>query len=120
MTQDIDEIGAARIKFYTELPRVTAFMAQQTQDVQDEYLGIVDKLEKEGRLQMPFGEKIKGKNLFAIRVINAGNVRVFYVYGKNDRVFGISGYQKTTRTIPRCELKLARKISKALKKEGVI
>ncbi len=69
---------------------------------------------------MPFGEKIAGENLFAIRVINAGNVRVFYVYGKNDKVYGLSGYEKKTRTIPHSEMEQARKLAKLLKKGGLI
>lgn len=85
-----------------------------------EYLAIVDMLEKDGRLVMPFGEKIEGENLFAIRVIRAGNVRVFYVYGNADRIYGIYGYVKKTQEIPEHDLKQAKRICKALKKGGLI
>lgn len=50
---------------------------------------------------MPYGEKVSGEDLFAIRVIQAGNIRVFYVYGLNDIVYGIHAYTKKTQVIPR-------------------
>ena len=81
-------------KTYTELPKVKEFIAGQSEDVQIEYRKIVGMLEIEGRLVMPYGEKIEGENLFAIRVIDAGNIRVFYVYGNENYVYGIYGYVK--------------------------
>lgn len=107
-------------KIFIEMPRVTDFMASQSQEINDEYQGILRKLEEDGHLSMPFGEKIPRENLFAIRVINAGNVRIFYVYGTADRVYGISAYEKKTQTIPLHELKLARKIVRLLKQGGLI
>jgi len=107
-------------KNFQELPRLEAFIAGQELAIQDEYRAMVDMLETDGRLSMPFGEKLQGENLFAIRVIHAGNVRVFYVYGKNDIVYGLSGYVKKTQIIPMAELDLARKIAKLLKQGGLI
>ena len=107
-------------KYFIEFPNVTSFMDTQTAEVDAEYREIVQRLEREGRLSLPFGEKIKGKNLFAIRVINAGNIRVFYVYGKGDYVYGIHGYVKKSQKIPRSELKLACKLTKELKRAGLI
>ena len=52
--------------------------------------------------------------------INAGNVRVFYVYGKADNIYGIHGYTKKTQSIPQKEFKQARQIVKALKHAGLI
>ena len=69
---------------------------------------------------MPFGEKIDGEDLFAIRVIQAGNIRVFYVYGIADFVFGIHAYEKKTQEIPERELKQARRVFKALINGGCI
>ena len=69
---------------------------------------------------MPFGEKIEGENLFAIRVIKAGNIRVFYVYGMGADVFGIYGYVKKTQDIPDHEMKKAKKICRMLKQGGLI
>ena len=113
-------MSSRKLKQYTEMPRVTDFMSLQSKEVQDEYKDIVNKLETEGRLSMPFGEKLSGEKLFAIRVIHAGNVRVFYVYGKGNNIFGLSAYEKKTMDIPQHELVLARKIVKYLKQRGYI
>ena len=102
------------------MSRVTEFMSLQSEDIQDEYNGIVEKLETEGRLSMPYGEKLSGENLFAIRVIHAGNVRVFYVYGKGNNIYGLSAYEKKTMDIPHHELVLVRKIVRVLKQRGFI
>ena len=111
----------AKKKCFVEFPRVTGFLSGQSSEINAEYREIVLKLETEGRLSMPFGEKLKGEeDLFAIRVINAGNVRVFYVYGKADNIYGIHGYTKKTQSIPQKELKQARQIVKALKHAGLI
>ena len=107
-------------KNYIELTNVADFMDRQSAEVRLEYAVIVEMLEAEGRLYMPFGEKISGRNLFAIRVINAGNVRVFYAYGKQNDIYGIHAYVKKTRTIPQKEMKQAEKICKLLRAEGMI
>ena len=101
-------------KSYVEFPGVTAFMNQQPEGVRIEYDLLVEKLEAEGRLSMPEAEKITGENLFVIRVIRAGNVRIFYVYGTDDFIYGIHAYVKKTRQIPKQEIALARKLAKAL------
>ena len=107
-------------KQFVEFPNVTQFMATQNEEINAEYREIVLKLEREGNLSMPFGEKLKGESLFVIRVIKAGNVRVFYVYGKEDNVYGIHGYVKKTRAIPKCELKYARKLVKEMNQAGLL
>lgn len=109
----------ARKKRYTELPRVSAFMQSQSKKIQQEYADIVDELERNGRLSMPTGEKVD-LTLFAIRVIQAGNVRVFYVYGKENNIYGLHGYVKKTQQIPAKEKTLAEKIVKQLRKEGLL
>ena len=109
-----------KLKRYFEMPIVVKFMSLQSEEVQDEYKDIVDKLETEGHLSMPYAEKISGEKLFAIRVIHAGNVRVFYVYGKDNRIWGLYAYEKKTMNIPHHELVLARKIARNLKQGGVI
>ena len=110
----------AKKKCFVEFPRVIGFLSGQSAEINAEYREIVLKLETEGCLSMPFGEKLKDGNLFAIRVINAGNVRVFYVYGKANTIYGIHGYTKKTQSIPQKELKQARRIVKALKQAGLI
>ena len=107
-------------KFYIEFPNVTRFMSEQSEAINAEYIEIIQKLETEGRLSMPYGEKLKGENLFAIRVIRAGNVRIFYVYGKDDNVYGIHGYVKKSQTIPHSELKQARRWIREMKEARLI
>ena len=58
--------------------------------------------------------------MFAIRVVQAGNIPVFYVYGSNDRVWGIHGYVKKTEKIPENELREARKVLKKLIQGGYV
>lgn len=108
-------MAPSRKKDYVEFPSVTDFMEQQPEGVRLEYNLIVERLEAEGRLSMPEGEKIAGEGLFVIRVIRAGNVRIFYVYGEGDYVYGIHAYVKKTRQIPAHDLALARRLAKALK-----
>lgn len=70
---------AEKKKHYTELPPVKEFIRQLLPEVIAEYSIIVAELEREGKLSMPKAEKIEGKNLFAIRVIDTANVRIFYI-----------------------------------------
>ncbi len=101
-------------KHYAELPPVEEFIEEQEPEVKAEYRAIVAELEHEGRLSMPKAEKLEGENLFAIRVIDTANIRVFYIYGSADRIYGIHAYVKKTRKIPLNEIKYARKIAKAV------
>ena len=79
-------------KHFYMMQSVKDFMREQSGDVKKELNNIIWRLEINGSLVMPYGEKISGENLFAIRVIQAGNIRVFYVYGINDIVYGILPY----------------------------
>ena len=99
---------------------VKDFMREQSGDVKKELNNIIWRLEIDGSLVMPYGEKISGENLFAIRVIQAGNIRVFYVYGINDIVYGIHAYTKKTQTIPIEHKEYALKILKALINGGLV
>lgn len=106
-------------KYFIELRRVTEFMRTQPEAVQDEYKDIVRSLELHGYLSMPTGEKVDSR-LFAIRIIQAGNIRVFYVYGRGNTIYGIHGYVKKTQQIPTKEKMIAEKIVKILRKEALI
>ena len=106
-------------KKYVALPQVEELIEEQSVEVQLEYDEIVEKLERQGRLQSPFGEKVNS-DLFAIRVVQAGNVRVFYVYGADDFVYGIYGYVKKTQKIPLKQMKQAERVVKKLKQRGVL
>lgn len=99
---------------------VKEFMRFQSGEVKKELNSIIFRLERDGILEMPYGEKLTGENLFAIRVIQAGNIRVFYVYGHGDRIYGIHGYEKKTQQIPERELDQARRTLKVLRQKGAI
>ena len=114
-----ERIPGKKKRFHMMLP-VRDFMRDQPGDVKQELNGIIWKLETEGALSMPYGEKLEGENLFAIRVIQAGNIRVFYVYGVKDFVFGIHGYVKKTQNIPEKEMRYARKVLKQLIQGGLV
>ena len=106
-------------KYYLEFPKLKEFLEGQSVEINAEYMRITDELEQEGKLEYPYGEKVE-KDLFAIRIISAGNVRVFYVYAIHDRIYGIHGYVKKTQTIPQKELDYARKIVRELKRQGAL
>ena len=107
-------------KRFHMMQSVKDFMRGQSGEVKRELNGIIWKLETEGALSMPYGEKLEGENLFAIRVIQAANIRVFYVYGAKDFVFGIHGYVKKTQNIPEKEMRYARKVLKQLIQGGLV
>lgn len=107
-------------KHFYMMQAVKDFMREQSGDIKQELNGIIWRLEMNGSLEMPYGEKITGENLFAIRVIQTGNIRVFYVYGVANYVFGIHAYTKKTQTIPEKELNYARRVARDLKLKGVI
>ena len=107
-------------KHFYMMQAVKDFMREQSGDIKQELNGIIWRLEMNGSLEMPYGEKITGENLFAIRVIQTGNIRVFYVYGVADYVFGIHAYTKKTQTLPEKELNYARRVARDLKLKGVI
>lgn len=107
-------------KHFYMMQAVKDFMREQSGDAKKELNGIIYKLELEGTLSMPFGEKLEGEKLFAIRVIQAANIRIFYVYGIGDFVFGIHGYVKKTQEIPEREKEQARKVLKQLIQGGLV
>ena len=106
-------------KQYLEFPKLKEFLEGQSIEINAEYMRITDELEQEGKIGYPYGEKVE-KDLFAIRIISAGNVRVFYVYATHDRIYGIHGYVKKTQTIPQKEIEYARKIVRELKRQGAL
>ena len=107
-------------KHFRMLQNVKDFMREQNGDVKKELNNIIWRLETQGRLEMPYGEKVNGEDLFAIRVVQAGNIRVFYVYGICDFVFGIHAYEKKTQAIPQKEMAQANRVLNELIKQGVV
>ena len=73
------------------------------------------KLEEDGRLVSPYGEKVEGRDdLFAIRIRHGQNVRFFYCYAVGDIVWVLSGFEKKTEKTPPAEIRKALKIKKDL------
>lgn len=107
-------------KHFYMLQPVKDFIRNQSGDIKQELNSIIWRLETDGSLTMPYGEKVAGEDLFAIRVIQTGNIRVFYVYGIADYIFGIHAYTKKTRVIPDKEITYARKVLRELIKEGIV
>lgn len=57
-------------------------------------------LEAQGFLRAPMAEKVS-ENLFAMRIMTAGNERFFYCYDDGTTIYVLSGYTKKTMKIPR-------------------
>ncbi len=89
--------------------RVREFIAKQPDEVQAEYLKIVDQLEKDGRLIEPFGKKLD-RELFEIRVRRGKQVRVLYFYFAENQVIGVHGFVKKSQKTPQIEIKQARRV----------
>ncbi len=112
--------GPKKKKHFELLDRVKDFLRDQPGEVKQELNGLIFQLERDGYLNFPNAEKIEGEDLFALRVIQTGNIRVFYVYGLYDVIYGIHGYVKKTEQIPENELKQARKLLRQLIQGGCI
>jgi len=79
----------------------------------EEFLRLAYLLQETGRLEFPFAEKVTGEeNLFAIRIRKGGNFREFYAYDDGACVWLLNGYEKKTSSIPKRELKVARKLKR--------
>lgn len=107
-------------KIFKELKTVCEFINKQSAAIKLEFYSIVKMLECNGRLISPYGEKVSGSDLFAIRIIRAGNVRIFYIYGIGKDIYGLHAYVKKTQKIPQKELNKAKKALKLLKAGGLV
>ena len=104
-----------RKKTYVALPKVRAFMGAQPPECQMAYQAIVDRLELDGFLVGPYGEKVE-PGLFEMRIRAGRQVRVFYFYYEGDVVFGVHGFVKKTRQTPVRELRQARRVIGQIKR----
>ncbi|MBM4152466.1 MAG: type II toxin-antitoxin system RelE/ParE family toxin [Kiritimatiellaceae bacterium] len=96
-------------KSYIAVKKVREFIECQPDEVQAEYLKIVEQLEQDGRLIEPFGKKLDSE-LFEIRVRRGKQVRVFYFYFTNNLVIGVHGFVKKSQKTPPSEIKQARRV----------
>lgn len=82
---------------------------------QRKYVALLQLLEERGFLRAPFAEKVEcEENLFALRIMTAGNYRYFYCYDAGSIIFVLHGYSKRTNRIPRRKLARALAIRKEL------
>jgi phage-related protein len=103
-------------KIYVPVKQVREFIDEQPETVRIEYLNIVDRLEKDGRLVEPYGKKLK-ENLFEIRVRRGANVRVFYFYFEDDLIFGVHAFVKKSQQTPQQEIKKAEKTISLIRRD---
>lgn len=96
-------------KRYAAVKKVREFIDKQPDEVQAEYVKIVEILEAEGRLIEPFGKKLD-RDLFEIRVRRGNQIRVLYFYFAEDMVIGVHGFVKKTQKTPPNEIKQARRV----------
>ena len=102
-------------KTYVAVKKVRAFIDAQPDEVQAEYLKIVEKLERDGRLVEPYGKKLD-KGLFEMRIRRGGQVRILYFYQDRDYVISVHGFVKKTQKTPQQDLKQAIKIMGMIKR----
>ena len=80
--------------------------------VQKDFLGLITKLEKKGRLEIPEAKKIT-RNIFELRIQTGGAFRGFYAYIKNDYIMILHFFRKKSQKTPTKNLKLAERRLKA-------
>lgn len=102
-------------KTYIAVKKVRQFIDVLSDEVQAEYLKIVEQLEKDGRLVEPYGKKLD-KGLFEIRIRRGGQIRVLYFYQEKEYIVGVHGFVKKTQKTPQKELKQAFKVMGLIKR----
>ena len=101
------------MKDIIETEECLEFYALLNPEEATDYADIRKTLRESGRLEYPYGEKIGGEvNLFAIRIRKDGNARFFYAYDDGTAVWILNGYEKKTESIPKRELKRARRLKR--------
>ena len=77
-----------------------------SEEVQDDFIGLVESLEKYGKLEFPDGKKI-GKNMFEMRVKLDGAYRGIYGYIKNNEIIILHFFEKKSQKTPMKNFKTA-------------
>ena len=96
------------------------FLFSLPEDIHEQFTMICRRLEKDGFLVSPYGEKVEGyDNLFAIRIVSGDNVRFFYFYVVDSiRIWVLNGYTKKKKKIPKNEILKALAIKQRLEAEN--
>lgn len=108
-------MNAGRKKIFIQTEELERFLNLQPVSVQQQFRMIVGCLERDGFLVLPYGKKLSGySNLFEIRIVSGGSVRIFYCYYEAEYVVGISGFIKKTMKTPKKEIQKALRIMQRL------
>ena len=91
------------------MKKLRLFVESQPDEVQFEYLKIVEQLEEDGRLVEPFGKKLD-KGLFEVWIRRGGQVRILYSYQEKGYRVGVHGFVKKTQKTPQKEFKQAMRV----------
>ncbi len=102
-------------KTYMAVKKVREFIDAQPDEVQAEYIKIVEQLEQDGRLVEPYGKKLD-KGLFEMRIRRRGQVRILYFYQEKNPVIGVHGFVKKSQKTPQKDLKHAIKVMGMIKR----
>jgi phage-related protein len=73
-------------------------------EVRKDFLGLIDDLSRNGKLNPPFGKRIN-KGLFEIRVRKGGQYRGIYAYLMGDKILILHFFQKKTQKTPIKDIK---------------
>ena len=103
------DIARMKKKRYAAVQKVRDFIEKQPDEIQAEYVKIVEILETEGQLIEPFGKKLD-RDLFEIRLRRGKQVRVLYFYFEGDMVIGVHGFMKKTQKAPPKEIQQAQRV----------
>lgn len=74
--------------------------------IQKDFLGLITKLEKDGRLNFPEAKKLT-RNLFEIRIKSSGQYRGFYGYAQGQFIIILHFFHKKSQKTPTKNLRLA-------------
>ena len=100
-------------KRYAATKKVREFIASQPDEVQAEYVKLVERLERDGHLIEPFGKKLD-RDLFEMRIRRGRQVRVIYVYLADPWVVGVHAFVKKSQHTPLQELAQARRVQRQI------
>ena len=101
-------------KHYLAVRKVRKFIAKQPVEVQAEYLNIIDRLEQDGYLVVPYARKLE-TDLFEIRIRRGRQIRVLYYYHRKDLIFGVHAFVKKTQKTPQQDIKQAKRVIKLIR-----
>lgn len=93
--------------------KVETFLSSLEKKAIAKTLRTIDLLEQFGyRLTMPHTKKVQG-DIHELRIRGQQEIRIFYAFGQNKKIFLLHGFIKKSQKIPSKEIKIAQKRAKA-------